>query len=222
FDILSYKNREIYKTIDELSNRYEITNIPIEILLFQAGYFTIRKGTNDKAHLVFPNTEVEDSLLSLYLTANNIKISTEVDAKIGDIVPNIDQKNLPAIVDTFNATLNDCVSSLSQIFQDERSVRDILYAHLPQNLELQKIKERETVKGRSDLELLTRHTYMVIEFKRTKENRDAKASLKEAIEQIKCRNYGKSAFQTKILYRVAMVISTEEKKILLDYCKEVD
>ena len=222
FDILSYKNREIYKTIDELSNRYEITNIPIEILLFQAGYFTIRQGSNNRAHLVFPNTEVEDSILSLYLTANNIRVSNEVDDRIDDLAQNIDQKNLVAIVDTFNATLNDCVSSLSQAFQDERSIRDIIYANLPQNLDLQKIKERETVKGRSDLELLTRHTHMVIEFKRTKGNRDAKASLEEAIEQIKARNYGISSFKTKILYRVAMVISTEEKKILLDFCKEVD
>ena len=43
FDIIDYHDREIYLDKSELSNRYEISNIPIEILLFQTGYYTIRK-----------------------------------------------------------------------------------------------------------------------------------------------------------------------------------
>ena len=63
---------------------------------------------------------------------------------------------------------------------------------------------------------------MVIEFKRTNANRDAQTSLKEAIEQLKSRNYGIGAFKDHILYLVAMVISSEEKKILLDFCQVIE
>ena len=120
-----------------------------------------------------------------------------------------------------NDILNDCVSISSKIFQDERSIRDLIYAALPQGIDLQKIKERETVKSRSDLELVTKKTHMVIEFKRIKPDRDAYSSLQEALDQLNSRNYGLGAFPDHILYRVAMVISTEEKKILFDFCKEL-
>ena len=62
---------------------------------------------------------------------------------------------------------------------------------------------------------------MIIEFKRTYPNRNAKASLDEAIEQMKTKLYGIDPFGKRVLYRVAMVISTEDKKILPDYCLEI-
>ena len=221
FNLLKYKDRKIYKTKKELASRYEIDNIPIEILLFQAGYFTLRKESNQIARLVFPNTEVEDSMLDLYFSANNIKISRDVQAHFDTLSENIDQKNLSEIISIFNNILNDCVSILSRIFEDERSIRDIIYAALPQEFYIQKIKERETLKGFSDLELLTKKTHMVIEFKRTTNTRDAKASLAEAVSQLKNKKYGIGSFQNRKLYRVAMVISTNDKAILPEYCQEV-
>ena len=221
FNLLNYDNRDIYVDKNELSDRYEITDIPHEILLFQAGYFTIKKVSTNTARLIFPNTEVEDSFLRLFLKSNNIKPKNKVKIKIDELYKKIDQRDIPSIVNVFNEILNDCVSILSTIFQDERSTRDIIYAALPQEISLQKIKERETAKGYSDLELLTQKTHMVIEFKRTKADRDAKASLREAIKQIKSKNYGIGAFQNLELFRVAMVISTEKKSILPHYCVEV-
>ncbi|MBQ7606778.1 MAG: AAA family ATPase [Desulfovibrionaceae bacterium] len=67
---------------DRLSDRYEITKIPRELLLFQTGYLTIRKQTDDVARLVFPNKEVEDSISKLCLHASNpepsIRFSDEI------------------------------------------------------------------------------------------------------------------------------------------------
>ncbi|MBQ7457513.1 MAG: AAA family ATPase [Desulfovibrio sp.] len=221
FNLINYKDSKIYKTRQELSSRYEITTIPPDILLLQAGYFTIRRETSQTARLVLPNTEVEDSMLDLYLAANNIRISNEAQKKIDELSMNIDQRNLQEIISIFNAILNDCVSILSNIFQDERSIRDIIYAALPQELYLQKIKERETTQGFSDLELLTQKTHMVIEFKRTRPDRNAKTSLQEAIEQLQNKQYGIGAFHHLKLYRVAMVLSTDSKSILPEYCREV-
>ncbi|MBQ7457226.1 MAG: AAA family ATPase [Desulfovibrio sp.] len=221
FDLMNYDDREIYVNKDELTDRYEITNIPREILLYQTGYLTIRKITDNTARLEFSNAEVENSLLRLYLRSNNFKTPPITKIKIDEIYQEIDKKNILSIVSIFNDILNDCVSILSKIFQDERSVRDIIYAALPQYIYLQKIKERETLKGFSDLELLTQKTHMVIEFKRTTPTKDAASALQEAIQQIQRKNYGAGAYHHLELFRVAMVISTEEKAILPEFCKEV-
>ena len=108
------------------------------------------------------------------------------------------------------------ISSYSNIFNDERLVHDILYTALPQVNAFQKIKERA-----ADLEILTHTTHMVIEFKRTSSTRDTKASLVEAIEQIRSKRYGIGSFQSHALYRVAMVIASEEKALLPAFCQEV-
>ncbi|MBQ7585382.1 MAG: AAA family ATPase [Desulfovibrionaceae bacterium] len=221
FKSFNYHDQELCISEDKLSDRYEIANIPQDILLFQTGYLTLRKKTSKSAKLVFPNTEVEDSILKLYLTAKNLELDIENYCKLEEFIKSIDQKSLYYIIDTFNAILNDCVSCDCNIFNDERSVRDIIYAAIPQSLAVQKIKERITVKGRSDLELITRKTRMVIEFKRTKPDRDAKSSLQEAIDQLKSKNYGIEPFRNHYLYRVAMVISTDKKLILSEFCQEI-
>ena len=220
FNLFNY-NTEIYRTDKELSNQYKITNIPPDILLFQTGYFTLRKKSSTIARLDFPNTEVEDSILNLYLAANNLRPEIDCSLEIEELSENIDKKDITKIINTFNAILNDCVSLLGTVFNDERSVRDIIYAALPQNINCQKIKERQTVKGFSDLEIITRKTHMVIEFKRTKRGRNALASLQEAIDQLQSKNYGIGAFTDRVLYRVAMVLSTDKKAILHDFSKEV-
>ena len=114
-------------------------------------------------------------------------------------------------------------------FNDERAVRDIIYSAIPRSVRLEKTKERENLRGMSDLELITRKTRMVIEFKRTypkgekkSSSRDEKASLREAVRQLESRHYGIVPFSPQTLFRVAMVISTEKKRILPEYCKEVE
>lgn len=221
FDFLDYDKRNIPIEKNQLSRRYEITNIPIHILLYQAGYYSLRNEENGNAYLVLPNIEVEESLMVLYLEENNLKPSHKLKQKMNVLSQSIDSKNITSIVDIFNSILNECVSSLSSIFNDERSTRDVIYAALIDVPLLQKMKEHETAKGKTDLELITKNTCMIIEFKRTYSRRGPEASLKKAIEQIKENSYGITFSETHTLYRVAMVISTDEKKILQDFCREV-
>ena len=221
FDFLDYNTRDIFVHVNNISKKFEITNIPREILFYQTGYFTIRDEHDGTAHLVFPNIEVEESLLMLYLDENNLNTSHELNQKIKDIQQAIDSRNLKFIIDMFNTILNECVSSSSKIFEDERAVRDIIYAELIKIPMLQQIKERDTAKGKADFELITSKTCMIIEFKSTSSTRGPEASLKQAIEQVKKNRYGLLFSQNYALYRVAMVISTEEKKILPKYCREI-
>ena len=221
FDFFNYDDRNILIDEDELTNNYEITNIPRSILLLQAGYFTLRNEHDGTVRLILPNGEVEECLFRLYLKSNNLDPHFELRQKLRILENNIDNRNLKTIVNIFNDILNECVSILSNIFTDERSIRDVIYAALIKIPSLQKVKERETLKGRSDLELITKKTHMVIEFKRTNAFRNAENSLKDAIEQLKEKKYGIEFFENHHLYRVAMVVSTEKKAILLDFCKEI-
>ena len=221
FNLLNYKDDIFTKTIRKLSAKYEINNIPKEILLLQAGYFTIQNKANQTVRLIFPNIEVEDSILSLYLTANNITLSDDANCQIDTLSESIDNKDLASIVKTFNAILNDCVSILSKIFDNERSIRDVIYAALPQKIDFQKMKERETSKGLSDLELVTKKTHMIIEFKLASKKCSPQSSLEQAIKQIQSKGYGIGAYRNHQLYYVAMVISKDEKRILQNFCQEV-
>ena len=221
FESLTYDKLQQYITEESLSDRYEISNLPLWVLLFQTGYVSIRKKADGVARFVFPNTEVEDSMLKVCFLENNIEPDIKFSEEIQKIAQDIDQRRLGDIVKIFNAILNECVSILSNIFNDERSVRDILYTALPQKIDFQKMKERETVKGRSDLELITKKTHMVIEFKRAKNERDAGSSLQNAIEQMERKRYGIGFYGKRDLYRVCMVISSDEKKILENYCMEL-
>ena len=225
FDFMAYSEREISTTRLELQSSYDILDIPKEILLFQAGYLTLRTKRNKILKLVPTNTEIEESLIQLYIMANNMRPKKKIVNMIENFDDYIDEHKLSAIVDTFNSILNTVVSINSKIFEDERSVRDIIFGTILMINSVQGIKENQTLRGFSDLELITSKTHMIIEFKRTypgNPKHNPSEALFLAIDQIKNRNYSNHHFEGKSLYRVAMVISTEEKKILSDYCRELN
>ena len=227
FDFLNIEDRSIITDKSQLEGRYELSAVPREILLCQAGYLTVR-NCDGELRLVPPNGEVEASLLYLYMTANNRTPQIALGTQLKTLVGRIDGHDITGIVDVFNATLNYVVSPLSKVFTDERAVRDTLFGSLQQVLHLQLFKERESLDGYCDMEMLTPKTRLIVEFKRTypkgekgKKPRDAKTSLAEAVAQIESHHYGESPFSVQTLFRVAMVISTEEKRILPEYCREV-
>ena len=222
FNIWEYKNRQFTITEDELSAKSEIINISPKLLLIQAGYFTINSSGQSYAKLYFPNTEVEESILRLYLSTNNIKVTDETLMSIDKICYYIDNHDINNIIKLFNLVLNDCVSPKSKFFNDECTLRDLIYAIIPNIQGLLKLKEREYTTGRSDLELITKNVHLVIEFKLTRSNRSAKSSLKEGISQIQSKRYGEIYFQDKKLFKIVLVASHREKRILPEFSSEVD
>ncbi|MBQ7585752.1 MAG: hypothetical protein IJU40_05845, partial [Desulfovibrionaceae bacterium] len=113
------------------------------------------------------------------LNVNNLNPDSELRKKLSELYIFIDNKNIVSIVNIFNDILNECISSSSKIFEDERSVRDLISAALIQIPSIQQVKERDTSKGRSDLELITAQTCLIIEFKRTSSTCGPEASLKK-------------------------------------------
>ena len=214
-------------TAADLKAKYELREIPPEILFTQAGYLTLLPKSKTTADLVFPNTEVAESMLQLALSIEGMRISDDTAYDCDQLAEYIDTRNLGKIIDVFNRILVDCSSSKSVIFADELSVRDLIFAAIPSTSNLLKSKERANALGISDLELTTRRTHLVIEFKRTyppkspgDKGRDAEESLALGIAQMISRKYGMK-YPDLPLYRLVMVIGTCERQLLPEFCREV-
>ena len=65
------------------------------------------------------NDKVEDSILKLYLSANNLKLRLKLAKKIKILLKILIKKNLPVADKYFNTILNDFVSILINIFNNE-------------------------------------------------------------------------------------------------------
>ena len=217
FDILEYKHRYFQISENELASKTDISNITPQLLLLQAGYFTLCGFDKTYLKFSFSNSEVEESILNSYIIINNLNISEKTAAFIYKFEEIIDSLDLKSIINIFNLILNDCVYPRSHFFNDEYTLRDLIFAIIPTDNEIFKLKEREYIKGHSDLELITRKTHLIIEFKLTNQNRSAKKSLAEGIEQVKSRNYGKTAFLSQKLFRIVLVHHIPKRDFYLNF-----
>ena len=186
--------------------------IPAEMLLYQTGYFTLRKQTRTRAIFAIPNDEVAESFIKLSLDVNHLTPSFATQCRFDDMDILVDSADIAGIFDLFNAALCEGVSSNARVFDDENTVRDFIYVQLPRSGIL-KSREKCNLHGYSDMEIQTRTTKLVIEFKRIRKGVSQKAAMKEALDQIRTHDYGVTPEDIKLI-QVGMVISPEQKKIV--------
>ncbi len=217
FNKLSYRVKEGCLSdylIDQemLMSKSAPDQIPAEMLLYQTGYFTLRQKTRARAIFAIPNDEVGESFIKLSLDVNHLTPSFATQCRFDDIDIMVDSADIAGIFDLFNAALCEGVSSNAKVFDDENTVRDFIYVQLPRSGIL-KSREKCNVHGYSDMEIQTRTTKLVIEFKRIRKGGSQKAAMKEALDQIRTHDYGVTPEDTKLI-QVGMVISPEQKKIV--------
>ena len=217
FNKLSYRVKEgsladFLAEEDMLLSKSAPDQIPIEMLLYQTGYFTLRKDSPEMAKLAIPNDEVSESLIKLSLDINHMTPSLSTKSKLNKIGALVDSGDIAGIFDVFNAALCEGVSSNAKVFDDENTVRDFIYVQLPRKGFL-KSREKCNVHGYSDMEIQTRTTKLVIEFKRIRKGVSQKAAMKEALDQIRTHDYGVTPEDIKLI-QVGMVISPEQKKLV--------
>ncbi len=196
---------------DMLLSKSEPDQIPIEMLLYQTGYFTLRTDSPEMAKLAIPNDEVSESMIKLSLDVNHMTPSLSTKSKLNKIGSLVDSGDIAGMFDLFNAALCEGVSSNAKVFDDENTVRDFIYVQLPRKGIL-KSREKCNVHGYSDMEIQTRTTKLVIEFKRIRKGVSQKAAMKEALDQIRTHDYGVTPEDIKLI-QVGMVISPEQKKL---------
>ena len=196
---------------EDLLNSFEIENLKLEVLLYQAGYLTIKEFKEFEEYeitefvLGVPNKEVQISLNTLfyeYFTSKDIF----PDEKI-KILQALKEENLEIVKESLfslfaSIPYNNYVKN--QIGKYEGYYASVLYAYLA-SLGLKLIAEDVTNEGRVDLSLFVDDVIYLIEFKVGRD--DALHQLKEK------RYYEKYLAKNKKIYLVGINFDPDTKNI---------
>ncbi len=205
-------NFDDLKVDKKLLDVFDIEKIDVEVLLFQAGYLTIKEviqtpfGSQYK--LGFPNKEVKRSFSDVI-----------IDYLVGE-------NPTPFKLDLYNSLLNADIQKLIQTYKRiyasipytylqyikgyEGFYASVFYIYL-QSIGLHTIAEDITNKGRMDLTAILNDKVYIFEFKVIKDEE----SLCNALQQIKERRYyEKYKDKYKEIYLIGICFSEKEKNII--------
>jgi Holliday junction resolvase-like predicted endonuclease len=202
---------ENLKTDETLINTFDIEDIQLESLLFQAGYLTIDKvsetGFGIEYELRVPNKEVQVSLNALFIRYLTGEIRDDVRK---GIYYSIENENL----DEFKETLTTLFSSIpynnytnNDIAKYEGYWASLVYCYLTAS-GLKIVAEDVTNRGRIDLSIVFKDKVYVIEFKVAQ-----KTDSLSALAQIKEKKYYEK-YKNKKVYLIGIVFSEKEKNII--------
>ena len=195
---------------EELLDSFDVENIKLEVILYQAGYLTIDKVIEDEDEIIYklkiPNKEVKISLNNIiidFLTNQKIEkyryqdniYDALIDNKLDDL--EISLKTMFASIPYNNYTKND-------IQEYEGYYASVIYVYL-QSLGLDIIGEDVTNKGRIDLTIFIENTIYIIEFK---------VGGNDALKQIKDKKYyEKYLSHKKDIYLVGINFDKNDRSI---------
>jgi hypothetical protein len=216
FNMLRYRDsssddNDMLVDNDALLSKSEPDQIPMDMLLLQTGYYTIKQEARGLGRLVIPNDEIAESMIKLSLDIHNLKTTPGTRKGLAGLPELLDAGDIESVFRLFNTLLCECVSSNSKAFNDENTIRDIIYSQIPQE-EINKAKEVINSQGYSDLELKTAKTKLVVEFKRIPDSGGEESAIKDAISQMRTHHYGETTENIKLI-RAAMIICTATRSL---------
>lgn len=195
---------------EELLNTFDVENIPIESLLWQTGYLTIKnqiieENYNYYYELSYPNYEVARTLNStwwkIYFETNPNQLSLNVIKTLKN--GNLEELNLQ-----LQSLFSGISYSYSQHLKNyEGFYGSVVYAFF-KGIGLECIAEDYTNIGRIDLTLKIKEKIYIFEFKMVQHN-------EKPLEQIKRKKYyEKYLNQGKEIYLVGMILDPENKNLM--------
>ena len=209
---------------EELLNSFDIENINLEVILYQAGYLTIEKmmieelgfATIIKYHLKIPNMEVKISLNNfileyLFQQTNSQKLSYQ--SSIYKALAKSDLEAFKNILQSLFASIpyNNFTNNSMQNY--EGFYASVIYVYL-QSLGLDIIGEDVTNLGRIDLTVKIEDKIYIIEFK---------MGDSDALKQIKEKQYTtKYLDEKKDIYLVGINFDKNEKNIIQFEWESID
>jgi len=200
------------KVGQKLLDSFDIENLDIEVILYQAGYLTIDKRIIDRSErisyqLKLPNKEVKisltDVLIDFMTNQKNEKLIFQDNLYDALYNNNLDALELSLKSMFASIPYNDYVNNA--ISNYEGYYASVVYIYL-QSLGFDLVGEDVTNKGRIDLTLITDDSIYIIEFKMKDTN--------NALEQIKEKKYAqKYLTKGKNIFLVGIDFEKEEKNI---------
>jgi len=207
-------NLENLKTDETLINTFDIENLQLESLLFQAGYLTIDKTIklplgNYKYILKVPNLEIQISLNQLIIYYLTNRVNEDVST---NIYFSLSEGNL----EEFKDTLYSLFASLpynnyikNQIAKVEGYWASLVYCYLA-GAGVDIIAEDVTNIGRIDLTIIVDKNIYILEFKTTDE--DPLKQIKEKRYYEKYQNPNSQTLNPNI-YLVGITFDEEKRNI---------
>ena len=209
------ESEELYVTISELKAKSEATQIPMNLLLQQTGYYTLQYNSEADVLLAYPNEEVEESIFNLKRDLYNLKLTSKTNRCMLAIPEYVDAPDIESLKTVFNKIITESITPDTGIFNREVDIRNLIYISIPDSVIY---KSRETVNafGFADMQLVTRKTKLVIEFKRSYKTEKTTVTEDQALDsglkQLKEKHYGEGISDKKLI-RVAIVISQEKRAL---------
>ena len=203
-------NLENLTTDSTLLNSFDIENLQLESLLFQAGYLTIDKIIVDEFIgsieyiLKTPNLEVQISLnqLMIQYLANNINRNVVKNVRHDLIKGNLEQFEKSMFSLFAGIPYNNYVKN--QIAKVEGYWASLVYCYLA-GAGLEIIPEDVTNIGRIDLTLKAGENIYIFEFKTTNQ---------DPLQQIKTKKYyEKYLNENKNIYLIGIIFNEEQRNI---------
>ena len=183
------------------------SEIPVEVLLYQTGYLSIVGALDSSVDLGYPNEEVSGAMAKLFLThISTLDVGTIARTKYVFM-----QENAEELIKALNRLYLSIPYDNTPI-HNEAAARAVVLVYA-KGAGLMTLAECHNARGRSDLEILAGNIHWVFEFKYVQKDADAPEKLREALDQIKKRQYGVENAEEKHI-RVGLVYSAESKQIV--------
>ena len=195
---------------DKLLDSFDIDNLDLEIILYQAGYLTIDKMEINEDediiyHLRLPNKEVRSSL-SQFIITSLYKDKTFIRSDISKALRSSNFKDLEKSLKLVFASLPYTNFTNNNIEIYEGFYASVIYTYL-QSSGINIIGEDITNQGRIDLSVFMENKIYIIEFKMN-------TNTKNALEQIKEKGYAhKYMKDDKDIYLVGIGFDRESRNV---------
>ena len=184
------------------------------VLMYQAGYLTIKESLPGGAKFGIPNLELQKYLYTNFYE-NELQPLLPEDSSLQQLngllfCSALEKHQSKNILDYFSLIIKS-IAYDTTIFTHENNLREFIYLALKW---LGTDVQREVIsgKGRADILIKTLRSYYVFELKLAKNDEEVDSKLCEAVNQIKDKDYGNETFK-KNLYRYAVVISEKDHDI---------
>ena len=217
YELLSKINEldaNINLSFDDLMQASSLMEMDPRVLMYQAGYITIKKTFSNGARFGIPNLELQKYLYTNFykkilqpiLPSDNALLSLNQNFIDEALSEHLSEN----IIEIFSLIIKG-IAYDTTIFTHENNLREFIYLALKW---LGTDVQREVIsgKGRADILIKTLRSYYVFELKLVKADENVDSKLCEAVNQIKDKDYGNETFK-KNLYRYAVVISEKAHDI---------
>ena len=205
---MSYGESKTVRLSDlNASRQYE--EISLDVLLAQAGYYTIGEVTDDQyVFLGYPNQEVAVSMAQLYADEllKGKRLRKQGQPSIRDV---LSEGSTDEVIEQLNHVVQ-AIDYQSYPIVDEASCRAYLQVLLIGAAMMPRVEVHNAL-GRSDMEVQAGTRHWVFEFKFANDDAKTKSLLNAAIEQIKTRRYGAQSPNQELI-RIALVFSSKQRK----------